>query len=867
MTFCIKDIDKIKLHKMCSEAMAYLACSYDFGIMSIKRDVLLKSVNYFVTRNLGLLNTIRAKDRLAKENAFCLAIAERESLKFFSYVSEEDAQLYHCAFWIAVNALMLKEHGSIEFFNKTFKEAISNCLPLVRSNSTSKVLSEWLAFYTAGEIKDFALIHELSSVIDVYLNITTGNDNFDFVKYVKDAIGTNSFAAGQAINLIEICNPIFNSIYRPLPQRNKIESDVEVEGKLAEIELYYPIKSSKIDFPSSYFSQSKNPTGNHKANPAPQYISNTEIENQNTSREIESNSNDVGAQKAEKSTVLNENKSKSGLPLVKYLICLLFIVYTIINIFAIAKNDRTDTSNNSITDNNLKSTQSVVSQVDEEKYLKARDCLTKSIQLQTHELKYLSFLQKDFLNVLQRDYNSKCSNINHNELEYKKALKELDINKKDSLAARAVSDMNNVQSLFNELYTCCHEERSDLITIFNKLNLLGYSIPINSDIRENTVSAIKKFQQNVGLSVTGEYSSSLIAAIDSELILRNFSLNKLDQGNKDIDYFWKLEDVLHPTFLYEKEIDPHDIISAANGNLEAIFSIGNRLSASDQKVSFQWIKLAAEKGFIDAQIKLSQLYSEGIGCSINLYKTKYWLKQAVDSGNIEATLKLADLELSGIRQAQNKEFAFELLSNACNAGSAFACGRKGYLLFKGIGAKKNIKKGRELLKNNALLGDAASQFYSYQVIHESNNPKYVDTAKNLLNDSARKKFEPAVFALNVNILNSADHSEKEKTTSVLSLKQLADSGYTDAQVYLARYFAFNKSNMAEIDAAKVYLFKAILKGRSDAMLTLGDIYRSESTIKGRKNRANLWFELACQNGNQEACIEVKRKDNELSASF
>ena len=114
MTFCIKDIDKIKLHKMCSEAMAYLSCSYDFGIMSIKRDVFLKSVNYFVTRNLGLFNTILANDRLAKENAFCLAIAERESLKFFSYISEEEAQLYHCAFWIAVNALMLKEHGLIK---------------------------------------------------------------------------------------------------------------------------------------------------------------------------------------------------------------------------------------------------------------------------------------------------------------------------------------------------------------------------------------------------------------------------------------------------------------------------------------------------------------------------------------------------------------------------------------------------------------------------------------------------------------------------------------------------------------------------------------------------------------------------------
>lgn len=866
MTFCIKDIDKIKLHKMCSEAMAYLSCSYDFGIMSIKRDVFLKSVNYFVTRNLGLFNTILANDRLAKENAFCLAIAERESLKFFSYISEEEAQLYHCAFWIAVNALMLKEHGSLKFFNKTFMEAVNNCLPLVRSNSTSKVLSEWLAFYTAGEIKDFDLIHELSSVIDVYLNITTGNDNYDFVSYVKDAISTNSFAADKAIDLIENYNPAFKLIYRPLPQRNKVESDIDVEGKLAEIELYCPIKCGKINLHSSHSNKYKSQTSTNKSNPIPQYVPDNQIKSHSISCKIDSNTNDTGDQKTGKPTASND-KSNSGLPLVKYLLCLLFIVYTIIYIFAIVKNDHDHTPTDSTTVNNFQSSQNVVTQVDEVKYLKARDCLAESIQLQAHKLKYLSFLQKDFLNVLELEYDSKCSSINHNDLEYKKALEEFDSNKRDSLKARTVSDMNNVQSLFNELYMCCHEEKSDLISVFNKLNLLGYAIPINSDIRKNTVSAIKKFQQTVGISVSGEYSSSLVAAIDAELLMRDFSLNKLDQGSKDIDYFWKLEDVLQPTYLYENKIDPHNIISAANGNLEAMFSIGNKLSSSDQKVAFKWIKLAAEKGYIAAQIKLSQLYSEGIGCSINLNKSKYWLEQATNAGNIEATLMLADLELSGIQQELNKKIAFELLSNACNAGSASACGRKGYLLFKGIGTKKNVKKGRELLKNNALLGDAASQFYCYQIIREANNPKYVSTAKNLLADSARKNYEPAVFALNVNILNSAGHSEKEKASSVLSLKQLADSGYTDAQIYLARYFAFNKSSMTEIDDAKVYLFKAILKGRADAMLTLGDIYRSESTIKGRKNRANLWFELACHNGNKEACIEVKRKSTELSVSF
>lgn len=860
MTFNIEYVDKSKLHKMCSEAMAFLSCAYDFGAEAIKIDVLLKSVNHFVTRNLSFFSKVISLDLIAKENAFCLSIAERESLKYFSYKSEEEAQTYHYAFWVAVNVLMMKEHGSLMFFNKTFKEAMTNCLPLIRANSTSKVLSEWLGYYTAGQVKSSDLVNELATIIDVWLNITTGKDNESFVGYVKDSINAKSFEVDQAFKFIESSNPSFNLIFKLLPERQKCDPNVNVEGKLAELSLYQPIRVDQINLNRPELGKHNPNVSSDKPQTFSQYDQDISKKNSQTSSCLEHNECSLNIEKENKLPGLDEDVKNSSI-WVKWLFWVVVIV--LLAAFAIIAKNYNSKKVNPISVDTLQSTTNGSIQFSEEKYLKAQQCIAKSIQVNAHQLKYLTFIQKDFHSKLEMDYSDRCSMVNQNDPEYKKALNDFDEDKRSHLIVSAISDMDNVNALFNNFYTCCFAERSDLISVFLKLNKIGYDIPADDEIRKNTISAIKKFQQDVGIPITGEFSDSLVSAIDAELMIRNISPDKNQQGSKDFEYSWGLEDYSHPTFLHEYNIDAYDIIAAANGDLEIMLNIGNKLlSANNNKLAFEWIKTSAEKGNPDAQLKLSEVYENGIGCSINIEKSIYWLKKASDSGNVNATLKLADIYLSDVDDKVKQKDAYERLSKACYAGYPSACGQKGYLLIKGIGTSKDVEKGMKLLKDNALSGDPVSEFYCYELIHESGDSEYLTLANNLLGSSANKKFGPAIFIIFTDILKSSKYSKEDKAKSIVVLRRLADDGNTDAQVFMGRYLIFNATSKEEINSAKTYLYKAMLKGQTEAMLALADFYQSRGGNSQRKSMSKPLYELACQKGNKEACIEVQRLKGE-----
>lgn len=223
MAFELDNIDNAKLREMCSESMAYLMCTYDFGIVAIRRDLLLKATNQFVTHNLGFFNSLISSDLLAKENAFCLSLAERESKKFFGYLGEEESQLYHYAFWIAVNALMLKEQGSSKFFYKTFKEAMNNCLTIVENNCSSEVLVQWLAMYTAGRIKRVDLGSGLSNLIDLHIELIHNRNNIELHSEILKAYKENSFAVDQALRLIESPDSMFKLIFKRLEIHKKMK--------------------------------------------------------------------------------------------------------------------------------------------------------------------------------------------------------------------------------------------------------------------------------------------------------------------------------------------------------------------------------------------------------------------------------------------------------------------------------------------------------------------------------------------------------------------------------------------------------------------------------------------------------------------
>lgn len=502
---------------------------------------------------------------------------------------------------------------------------------------------------------------------------------------------------------------------------------------------------------------------------------------------------------------------------------------------------------------------------DQNKYLNAKSCISNKIGISAHELKALTGAEKDFLVVLESEDGERCSNLDINSMEYKRAISDIDPVMKEAIENDARKDLYKVGKLLKELYYCGFEEKNDLINVFFKLKLLGYEIAEDVEIKAHTIQAIKTFQRSVGLEGSGRLTDSLMSALDAELVLKENSRNIRYHNNNESRYVAYLDDFSIPMQLYEYGVGSSQIISAANGNIEAMLDISEVLfERNNYKEAFNWVKLAAKKGSDIAQLKLSELYSEGIGCSIDLRKSKYWLEKSANAGNMESQIKLADYLLSGMGGVKDPEQAVEILTKTCREGSTSSCGKLGYLKLKGIGTKKDVTNGRNQLKEAALLGDAASEFYCYEIIISSKNSKFEKIAKELLLDSAKKNFAPAIFALHSNKLKSTSLSKEEKSQSIFMLKEIADSGYTDAQVFMGRYLAFSKQNNKQLDNARVYLIKAVLKGRTDAMLALGDVYHF---LDKDKERAKRWFKLACKQGNKEACIESNRDSGEIVISY
>lgn len=850
MTFILEEENQAKLQKMCSEAMGFLMCTYDFGKLAIRRDLVLKTVNYFVTHNLGFMKSLASSNLLVKENAFCLSFAEKESRKYFGYYSEEDIQLYHYAYWVAVNALMLKEHGSSEFFNKIFKEATDRCFWIPRKECSSVVLAVWLGIYTAGVVKRKDLVDGLAMVLDTYLGIVHKNDNFELHNEIFGATKLSVGAVDQAFRLINSNDSLFKLIFRPLPEINQ-DNFLNDHQKDKEIKIFSDEEIDEI-VGQSINSEREGESELHKTVDKSQVLLEKDKSRDEpvVTREVTCSSiqdHHVSEERQEATTKSNQSNDASKSKVtgrLSYIIPLSLVLFAVVGIVSQIEDD----------DRNNNHSKVIVTEFNVNEYFRARSCIENQIKLDVEELRYMTDPEKDFSGILGDEVSAKCNNLDVYSKEYERANREITNEHRESLIENARSNLYKVGDLFNDLSVIGEGEENNLMNICYKLKDLGYEIKDERDIRENTFKAIKKFQEDFGLIVTGRPSDSLVSALDAELM----SLGKTNT-KKEIELIGMLHEEMSPSHLVEYGFTSEDISRAANGDLEKMLKFSHAfLAKGDSWQAFDWTKLAAKKGSAEAQLQLANFYYNGIGCSANINKARYWLEQASKAGHIQAKLRLANFHLQGIGGLVNRSAAFDLVSSSCSDGSSSACGKLGYLIYKGIGTKKDPKKGIELLKLNVQSGDALDEYYFYKAIIESKLDEFLDISQDLLMSSVSKGFEAAIFEFHSKRLNSFDLSKTEKEKSISAMRELADNGYTDAQVFFARYLAFNTPDKKELDNAKIYLSKAILKGRADAILTLADIYHFGDKPGEWGLRASRWYTLGCLRGNEEACVEVHR---------
>ena len=97
------------------------------------------------------------------------------------------------------------------------------------------------------------------------------------------------------------------------------------------------------------------------------------------------------------------------------------------------------------------------------------------------------------------------------------------------------------------------------------------------------------------------------------------------------------------------------------------YFIGNKVK-KDLTQGVYWLKEAAKKGHVKAQLNLAKMYYRGIQTKVNFNKAFVWAEMAANQNNPEAMLILADMYIKGNGVKRNRKKGILLVTKAKELG-------------------------------------------------------------------------------------------------------------------------------------------------------------------------------------------------------
>ncbi|WP_066802574.1 tetratricopeptide repeat protein [Moraxella oblonga] len=239
-----------------------------------------------------------------------------------------------------------------------------------------------------------------------------------------------------------------------------------------------------------------------------------------------------------------------------------------------------------------------------------------------------------------------------------------------------------------------------------------------------------------------------------------------------------------------------DIIKSSYGDFDAQ---GQLLSANPtalKAMKFKTVQKKANKGDNMAQFHLAKMYQLGIHTQKDETKAQEWYKKSAENGNAFAMNNYANY------LSENE--ALEWFKKASDLNQPHA---KMYVAMYYINSKTDIQKGVDILLELGKNGFAPAYFLLSQIATDLP----ADIYKNLYPD---------------------------ENGSLHHIKQSAEMGYSDAQVYLAQF------------SSMLFLFGADID--ENGKKANNEISQLEKTKQNIIN-AYGWAKRACNNGNEQGC--------------
>lgn len=186
-----------------------------------------------------------------------------------------------------------------------------------------------------------------------------------------------------------------------------------------------------------------------------------------------------------------------------------------------------------------------------------------------------------------------------------------------------------------------------------------------------------------------------------------------------------LSEMMNPTtdpeIIYLDETEEEKVISlygqALIGNADAQLELAHFYKSIERdEWGFDWFKVAADLGSVDALYWLGNAYFVGKVIERDLEKAYFSYKEAAEKGHGDAINNYADMYLRGEYVEKDEKRALELFKAAAAKGVPEAMYTLGYMYENGVGTELDMEESKRWFTESALYGDV---FAANRLGHEA----------------------------------------------------------------------------------------------------------------------------------------------------
>ena len=260
----------------------------------------------------------------------------------------------------------------------------------------------------------------------------------------------------------------------------------------------------------------------------------------------------------------------------------------------------------------------------------------------------------------------------------------------------------------------------------------------------------------------------------------------------------------------------------------------------------------AERGSMQAQLRLGQLYERGEGVLQSFVEAVRWFESAAEQGSVSAMARLGEIFLTGMTPPDTATPA-ALVRLDERAGQESLLKR---LYPQGLAVPQDPEQAAHWNSRAAHAGDAAAQArLGYQYASGFGQARNLDEAERWFTAAAKQ--DHSAGQLGLGMLYAGSYGERrDDATAQQWLEPCAAAGNSTAQMCLAMLLLFGEGIPRDEARAAALLLEAAKAGQPAAMFHLGELYRRGVGVAASASEAETWLRRAATRGYFKAWLSL-----------